>query len=66
MVYYDYLLSLRQEVRSIWRTKRSGVTIVFFVNRYLLLIIALLLLIQTFLWQTQKVSLRRRVSAAHL
>ena len=35
ILYYDYLLTLPDEITFFWRRKRSSVSILFFLNRYL-------------------------------
>ena len=50
-------LTLRQEVTYVWLQKKSGVTVLFLVNRYLLLGIVLLLLLEMFSRFTVHVSI---------
>ena len=38
LVLYDYLISLDQEVNLFWKRKFTGATVLFLLNRYLLLI----------------------------
>ncbi|CCL98376.1 uncharacterized protein FIBRA_00371 [Fibroporia radiculosa] len=45
LVFYDHLLTFGQEVRYVWKSKLSSATIIFYLNRYLILAIALVDLI---------------------
>ena len=56
ITFYDYALTFLDEFRLVWKRKYSIVTIIFVLNRYLLLL-NMLLLAYTFLrMQTDRVS----------
>ncbi|KAJ3554823.1 hypothetical protein NM688_g2904 [Phlebia brevispora] len=57
VIYYDCILTTRQEVEYVWLQKFSGVTVIYFVNRYFLQILALLLLLATFSSESYKYGL---------
>ena len=48
ILYYEYLLTLPEEVQYFWRKRRTPVTILFFLNRYLNLLVNVPLILQTF------------------
>ena len=48
ILYYEYLLTLPEEVHYFWRKRRTLVTILFFLNRYLNLLVNVPLILQTF------------------
>ncbi|KAI0790155.1 hypothetical protein BC629DRAFT_1593291 [Irpex lacteus] len=47
LVFYDYFLTLDLEVQNIWTKKFRGPTLIFFLNRYLCIGLALALLLPT-------------------
>lgn len=48
---YDYFLTLPQEVHCIWGRKLSAPTVLFYVNRYGILISRVILMGQLITWQ---------------
>ncbi|PCH42221.1 hypothetical protein WOLCODRAFT_101722, partial [Wolfiporia cocos MD-104 SS10] len=51
------MMTLSEEVRLIWGRRPTGATIVFLVNRYLVLIFGVAILLQTVAWDTALVML---------
>lgn len=58
LVFYDYFLTLDLEVQNIWTKKFRGPTLIFFLNRYLCIGLALALLLPT---ETQLVRVPRQM-----
>lgn len=52
LLYYDYLLTLPDEIRCIWKRKFSFATVLFFVNRYVTLLYRTLMIIQMLPWSS--------------
>jgi len=50
LLYYDYLLTLQDEIRCIWKRKFSFATVLFFVNRYVTLLYRTLMIVQMLPW----------------
>ncbi len=38
VVFYEYVISFDDEVRLVWRRKITGASVIFFLNRYLLVL----------------------------
>lgn len=51
ILFYDYFLTLPQEVQCIWGRKLSAPTVLFYVNRYGTLISRVFLIGQAITWQ---------------
>ena len=45
LVAYEHICTIDQEINLIWRRKWTGVTVLFVVNRYLLLLITILVVV---------------------
>lgn len=45
MAYYDYIVTLPEEINTLWRRKKSLTSIVLLINRYALLLLASSLLV---------------------
>lgn len=56
LIFYEHLMTLSQEVRLVWGHKLTGATVIFFLNRYLLLAFGVATLLQVFAWDTALVS----------
>lgn len=54
--YYDYALTLHEEIRFFWRPKRTMVAVFFFVNRYLSVFGNVPVILQSFAIWTPKAS----------
>ncbi|CAL1698806.1 unnamed protein product [Somion occarium] len=46
LLIFDYLLTLSEEIKCIWKRKFTGVTILFFINRYVTLMYRILMIVQ--------------------
>ncbi|KAK7685418.1 hypothetical protein QCA50_011281 [Cerrena zonata] len=47
LIYYDYILTLPTEIRCIWQRKFSAATLIYFTNRYGMLLYQTLMLVHT-------------------
>lgn len=50
LLFYDYFLTLDREIRCVWRSKFSGVTVLFLLNRYVTLLYRVLMIVQLMSW----------------
>ncbi|KZT03085.1 uncharacterized protein LAESUDRAFT_751848 [Laetiporus sulphureus 93-53] len=48
LVFYDYFLTLSQEVQYVWKSRSSSASIIFYLNRYLILALSLIDLVGFF------------------
>lgn len=53
---YDYLLGLPDEYRYVWKQKFTGATVLFLLNRYILLVRIIVTVITYAAWGTDNVS----------
>ena len=42
LIFYEYVITFRREVKLFWRLKVNGASVLFFMNRYIVLIIYIL------------------------
>lgn len=59
LVFYDYMLTLSDEIRYVWKSKLSVATVIFYTNRYLIVGMALVNAFGFFPWHTSSVSQSR-------
>lgn len=52
LLFYDYFLTLPDEVRCVWKGKFTGVTVLFMINRYATIVYRTLMVIQLMSWDT--------------
>ncbi|KAI0337391.1 hypothetical protein BDW22DRAFT_1349194 [Trametopsis cervina] len=50
LFFYDYLLTLPQEIKCVWQRPKHGAAVLFFVNRYVVFFNRLIRLVQTVSW----------------
>ncbi len=50
LIWYDYVLTLDQEIQQMWRNQFSGIALLFYVNRYALLLDSIILVLMQFRW----------------
>lgn len=67
LTWYEHLLTFNLEVREIWHRKFSWLSLLFFVNRYLLLANTPIVVLMQFRWPgiSDKVSSQRRDARAY-
>ncbi|TCD64640.1 hypothetical protein EIP91_003842 [Steccherinum ochraceum] len=52
LLFYDFFLTLGDEIKCVWKGKFSGVTVLFVLNRYVTIVYRALMLIQLMPWNT--------------
>ena len=55
LILYDYILTFSQEVRWVWKQKITGASVIFFVNRYFMLVQVALVVTTNFAWLSVEV-----------
>ncbi|OSX57800.1 hypothetical protein POSPLADRAFT_1155697 [Postia placenta MAD-698-R-SB12] len=56
MIFHEHMMTLSDEIRLVWSHKFSGATLVFLLNRYLVLSLGVAIVLQTGVWDTALVS----------
>ena len=59
LVLYEHLVTFRFEIDLLWRRKWSAVTLIYMINRYLLIANAILLSVVPYIAQVSVISLQR-------
>lgn len=52
MIFHEHMMTLSDEIRLVWSHKFSGATLVFLLNRYLVLSLGVAIVLQTGVWDT--------------
>lgn len=56
MIFHEHMMTISQEVRYVWGQRLTGATIIFLLNRYMVLILGVTIILQTVAWDTPLVS----------
>ncbi|KAL4243441.1 hypothetical protein ABKN59_001179 [Abortiporus biennis] len=51
LLLYDYLLTLDEEIKYVWKRKKTGISILFILNRYTSLVNSLLVFLEHIAWE---------------
>ncbi|KAH9838311.1 uncharacterized protein C8Q71DRAFT_750405 [Rhodofomes roseus] len=52
MIFHEHTVTIAQEIRYVWGTRLTGATIIFLLNRYMVLILGITIVLQTVAWDT--------------
>lgn len=55
LVLYDYLLTVSDEIQYVWMNKTSTATVIYYLNRYIIIFMALVDAVGFFPWRTSLV-----------
>ena len=56
MIFHEHMMTISQEVRYVWGQRLTGATMIFLLNRYMVLILGITIILQTVAWDTPLVS----------
>ncbi|KAH9928744.1 uncharacterized protein B0H18DRAFT_1000427 [Fomitopsis serialis] len=52
MIFHEHMITITQEVRYVWGQRLTGATLIFLLNRYVVLILGSTIVLQTVAWDT--------------
>jgi len=52
MIFHEHMITIAQEVRYVWSQRLTGATLIFLLNRYVVLILGITIILQTVPWDT--------------
>ena len=56
MIFHEHMMTISQEVRYVWGQRLTVATMIFLLNRYMVLILGITIILQTVDWDTPLVS----------
>lgn len=65
MIFHEHMMTISQEVRYVWSQRLTGATIIFLLNRYMVLIFGVTIILQTVAWDTPLVSRMKYCPPSH-
>ncbi|KZT73045.1 hypothetical protein DAEQUDRAFT_504178 [Daedalea quercina L-15889] len=52
MIFHEHMMTIAQEIRYVWGQRLTGATVIFLLNRYMVLLLGVTIILQTVAWDT--------------